>query len=168
MTPAHHWYWNVSFGLGWVRRRQHSLAQAVLALFCAAWLQAAVVPCVMAHASEPAQHSAPAAHQHHESRASHDHGAKAAAQSTDGASHPCLYCPPGSSDADSCDGHGGCAFMHDPQVDARAAGVIFTALPTSFIVSLPATLVVADCASASIPDDIPRISLSVSYCRFLE
>ena len=168
MPPAHHRYWIVSFGLGWVRRQQQSLSRVVLALFCAAWLQAAVVPCVMAHAWAPAHHSAPAAQQHHEPEASHDHGAMTAEQSADGGSHPCLYCPPGISDGESCDGHGGCAFPHDPQVDARAAGVIFTALPTSFVVSLPAAPVVADSAGASIPEDIPRISFSVSYCRFIE
>lgn len=91
-----------------------------------------------------------------------------AEHSSGGVSHPCLYCPPGAADGGSCDGHGGCAFPHDPQVDARAAGVIFTALPVSFVVTLPAELVGTDGVGAAIADDIPRISLSVSYCRFLE
>ncbi|MFO1408418.1 MAG: hypothetical protein U1F08_12940 [Steroidobacteraceae bacterium] len=39
--------------LQWVRRHERSLARVVLALFCVAWLQAAVVPCAMAAPSMP-------------------------------------------------------------------------------------------------------------------
>ncbi len=40
----------VTIGLNWVRQRQRVLTRAVLALFVLAWLQAAALPCVMAHA----------------------------------------------------------------------------------------------------------------------
>jgi hypothetical protein len=120
----------------------------VLALFCAAWLQAAIVPCVMAHAG-------------------HDHDAMASPQDAHAAAPPCVYCPAGQ-DGDSCDGHGGCAYPHDPQVDARAAGALFTALPVSLVLPAPAAAVVADRARYRPPDAIPRVSLSVSYCRFIE
>jgi hypothetical protein len=128
---------DLKFGLRWIRRRQHPLTRAVLALFCAAWLQAAIVPCVMAHAGDTVvQPESPAHHQHdeHSVHAGHDHEAMAAGHETGGATHPCLYCPPGDSSSASCDDHGGCAYPHDPQVDARAAGALFTALPVSFVV----------------------------------
>jgi len=134
----------VNFGLHCVRRRQRSLAKGVLALFCAAWLQAAIVPCVMAHASES------------ESQ-----------QDADPAAPPCPYCPtpdPGP----SCDGHGGCAYPHDPQVDARAAGALFTALPVSSVLPSPATPVVAHRVGPRLPAAVPKLSFSVSYCRFIE
>lgn len=154
----------VNPGLHWVRRRQHSLARVVLALFCAAWLQAALVPCVMAHGAAPAA-DAVAAHSH-DDHGGHDRAGMPAGPTDGDSSPPCVYCPPG--DAGTCDGHGGCAFPHDPQVDARAAGLIFTALPASFVVPLPAPRVVADRAGSDVPDAIPRVSLTVSYCRFIE
>jgi len=131
------------FGLAWVRRRQRSLARGVLALFCAAWLQAAVVPCVMAHDGQ-----------------ANDDGA---------AGHPCVYCPP---DADhgstgGCDGRD-CSYPHEPRVDARAVGVIFMALPVAFVLPAPATKIATDCSASAVPEAIPRVSLSVSYCRFIE
>ena len=141
----------VNFGLHWVRRHQRFLTRGMLALFCAAWLQAAIVPCVMAHGG-------------------HDHPAMAAGQEAGGTSHPCPYCPPQDSDAGStsCDGHGGCAYPHDPQVDARAAGTLFTALPVAFVAPSPGALVLSSCADPVVPATITRISLSVSYCRFIE
>jgi len=158
----------VYFGLGCIRRRQRSLTRAVLALFFAAWLQAAIVPCVMAHADDsPARTEAPAVLQH-DSHAGHDHAAMLAEQAADGSSHPCLYCPPDVAGADSCEGHGGCAYPHEPQVDARAAGAIFAAVPVSFVVPSPGALVVADRAEPAVPDFIPRVSFAVSYCRFIE
>lgn len=133
----------VMFGLTWVRRRQRSLARAVLALFCAAWLQAAIVPCVMAHDDRE-----------------HDGGA---------AGHPCLYCPPDADhgSAGGCDGRD-CAYPHEPQVDARAVGVIFTALPVAFVLPAQAVSSATDCSVVAVPEAIPRIRLSVSYCRFIE
>jgi len=137
----------------------------VLALFCAAWLQAAIVPCVMAHA---AQDAAPAAaHQGHAAMAGHDHDDMAAEHEADGEGSPCVYCPPADSGHGSCDGHA-CLFPHDPQVDARAASVLFSALPVAFVLPMPDAVLVADRAGPAVPEAIPRVSLSVSYCRFIE
>jgi hypothetical protein len=161
----------VKFGLRWIRRRQHPLTRAVLALFCAAWLQAAIVPCVLAHAGDTVvQPESPAHHQHgeHSAHAAHDHEAMTAGHDAGGATHPCLYCPPGDPGSASCDDHGGCAYPHDPQVDARAAGALFAALPVSFVVPSPAAPVVANRAVPAVPGRIPKVSLSVSYCRFIE
>ena len=153
----------VTSGLAWVRRRQRSLARGVLALFCAAWLQAAIVPCVMAHDGDVPVQAAPT-DDHHRHMAhdgqQHDSGA---------AGHPCVYCPP---DADhggagSCDGRD-CAYPHEPQVDARAVGVIFMALPVAFVLPAQAISTATDCGVAAVPEAIPRVSLSVSYCRFIE
>jgi hypothetical protein len=140
----------------------------VLALFCAAWLQAAIVPCVMAHAADLAPAPQPQAHHQHDVHTAHQHGGAAAEQHAASASHPCLYCPPGESGTPSCDGHGGCAYPHDPQVDARGAGVLWAAVPVSFVTPLPATLVHANRTDAGLADVVPRVSLSVSYCRFIE
>ena len=44
----------------WVRRHQRSFARVLLALFCMAWLQAAVVPCTMAApAMQDCEHHCP-------------------------------------------------------------------------------------------------------------
>ncbi len=153
----------VMFGLAWVRRRQRSLARGVLALFCAAWLQAAIVPCVMAHDGDVAVQAA-ATDDHHQ-HAAHDGQAN-----DDGvAGHPCLYCPPDADhgSAGGCDGRD-CAYPHEPQVDARAVGVIFMALPVAFVLPAPAATIATDCSASSVPEAIPRVSLSVSYCRFIE
>jgi hypothetical protein len=140
----------------------------VLALFCAAWLQAAIVPCVMAHADDATARTEAPAMLQHDSHGGHDHAAMLAEQATGKSSHPCLYCPPGNAGSDSCDSHGGCAYPHEPQVDARTAGAIFAALPVSFVVPSPAARVVADRAEPAPPDFIPRVRLSVSFCRFIE
>jgi hypothetical protein len=123
-----------------VRRRQHALTRAVLALFCLAWLQAAALPCVMAHAASNAP-----------------------------ASHHCPYCPPGDSPAPSCDQQADCAYPHQPQVDARAAASLFVAMPTA-VAWQPADAVEVACVlPVSAPaEPVPRIPLSVSYCRYLE
>ena len=164
-APRPHQVQGVKFGLQWIRRRQPSLARGALALFCATWLQAAVVPCVMAHAA--AQESAPAAHHGHAAMAGHDHGAMAAAHAGGGDAAPCIYCPPSDSGHGSCDGHD-CVFPHDPQVDARAGGVLSSALPVAFVLPTPAAGRVASRASIAVPEAIPRIPLSISYCRFIE
>jgi len=158
----------VEFGLAWLRRRQRSLSRAVLALFCAAWLQAAVAPCVMAHGEAAPQPGEVPVHQGHGAHGGHDHGAMLAEQASAGTSHPCLYCPPGESGGDSCDGHGGCAYPHDPTVDARGAGAIFAAVPASFFAPLTGVQRIVLRAEFSADAAIPRVPLSVSYCRFLE
>jgi len=151
----------VYFGLAWFRQRQRSLARAVLALFCAAWLQAAVVPCVMAHGDAvPPSDEMP-------QQGGHDHAAMGMGQGHGDASHPCVYCPPDGSSDDSCDGHGGCAYPHDPQVDARA-GAIFAAVPVPVFAPLPRVTRFTQLVESSAVDAVPRISLSVSYCRFIE
>lgn len=155
----------MTFGLRWIRRRQRSLTRGVLALVCAAWLQAAVVPCVMAHDGSPAP--AAASHAQHEGHAAHGHASPSAPADEARPGHPCLYCPPGAHDTDDC-GEQGCAYPHGPQVDARAAGAIFAALPVPFVVPLEGKPVVAGQPPPSSHARVPRVSLSVSYCRFIE
>ena len=158
----------VDFGLAWVRRRQRSLTRVVFASFCAAWLQAAVVPCVMAHAGDPVPRvEAPAGHDH-AAHPGHEHAPMSGSHAAGHESHPCLYCPPDDAGAGSCDGHGGCAYPHEPQVDARAAGVIFAAVPVSFVAPSPGALLVEHRADPSVPDVVPRVSFAVCYCRFIE
>jgi hypothetical protein len=158
----------VDFGLAWLRRRQRSLARAVLTLFCAAWLQAAIVPCVMAHGGTASQPDEASVHQGHEMHGGHDHAAMLAEQGGGGPSHPCLYCPSGESGGESCDGHGGCSYPHDPTVDARGAGAIFAAVPASYFAPLPGVQRVVLRAESSADAVIPRVPISVSYCRFIE
>jgi hypothetical protein len=160
----------LNIGLHWIRRRQRSLARGVLALVCAAWLQAAIVPCVMAHESAfAAPQAGITSHHQHDAHAGHHDGTMVAAQDAGATASPCLYCPPSGSGSTSCDGHGGCAYPHDPQVDARAAGALFAALPAAtFVVHAPLERAVAYRASPALLEDIPRVRLSVCYCRFLE
>jgi hypothetical protein len=163
--PSAYQVHGVKSGLQWFRCRQRSLARGVLALFCAAWLQAAIVPCVMAHASREAP---PSTAQHaHGAAAGHDHGAMPGMHHADGEPSPCIYCPPADAEHGSCDGHG-CAFPHDPQMDARAASVLFSAVPLAFVLPTPGTVLVAARASPVTSEAIPRVPLSVSYCRFIE
>jgi hypothetical protein len=128
-------------GIEWMRRRERALARAVLALFCLAWLQVAALPCAMAHAP-------------------------AVAEVADG---HCAYCPTDTGAALSCDEHGGCAYPHEPRIDARAAAPLFVAMP-----AFAATPFVAPASqgyrlpAVGPPEDIPRPSLSVRYCRYLE
>ena len=130
------------YGLHWVRRHQRYLTRAVLALFCLAWLQAAALPCVMAHAGTP---DAAAAGEH------------------------CPYCPPTDASSPSCDDGAGCPYPHQPQVDARAAAALFVAVPVFQV--LP-SFAAADHAARppvpALPESIPRVPLSVSYCRYIE
>lgn len=159
------------FGLEWIRRRQRTLARVALGLFCAAWLQAAIVPCVMAHGAAPASPSEPLytdVHQHHDgARAGHDHDAPPVDHAA-GASHPCLYCPPDAAASGDCGSHGGCAYPHDPQVDARAAGAILLAIPVASAPVAPAATPVSHRTNLAVPQAVPKVSLAVSYCRFLE
>jgi hypothetical protein len=157
----------LDLGLHWIRRRQRSLTRAALAIFFAAWLQAAIVPCVAAHGSVEAQspHDSSSVHGHAAGTAHAGHGA-------DGAAQHCIYCPPGDHASDSgsgsCDSHGGCAYLHDPQVDGRTAGALFAALPASYVVPAPGAQVLARCVLPPSSHRAPRIRLSVSYCRFIE
>jgi hypothetical protein len=114
----------------------------VLALFVLAWLQAAAMPCVMAHAGSP--DAAPPG-------------------------HDCPYCPPAEGAQHGCDDQGTCAYPHEPQVDARVAAGMFLALPVSFVMpfvdSAAPNLALPDAART---EPIPRVPISVSYCRYLE
>jgi hypothetical protein len=157
----------LDLGLHWIRRRQRSLTRAALAIFFAAWLQAAIVPCVAAHGSVEAQspHDSSSVHGHAAGTAHAGHGA-------DGAAQHCIYCPPVDHSADSgsgsCDAHGGCAYLHDPQVDGRASGALFAALPASYVVPSPGAQVDARCVIPPSRHHTGGVRLSVSYCRFIE
>lgn len=158
-------------GLASVRRRQRSLTRAVLALFLAAWLQAALAPCAMAHGQQAgAGGPAPAGHAAH-GAPGHDagHHGGDAPHHGDVQAHPCIYCLPGTDHGASadCDGRD-CAYPHEPQVDGRAAGLLFAALPVAFFAPAPAASVVADCSESSVAEAVPRNRLSISYCRFNE
>lgn len=125
-----------------VRRRQRSLARVVLALFCLAWLQAAVVPCAMATAASAAM---PAGAQH------------------------CPYCPQGGDSSPAANHDGTCAYPHQAQVDARAAAILFVAVPVSSFT--PMTDVAAQgllLPAAVNPDPVPRIPIPLRFCRYLE
>jgi hypothetical protein len=140
----------------------------VLTLFCAAWLQAAIVPCVMAHGEAAPQSGEASVHPGQDAHGGHDHAAMLAEQGEGDAAHPCLYCPPGEAGGESCDGHGGCAYPHDPTVDARGAGAIFAAVPATFFAPLPGVRRAVLRAESSVAAAVPRVPLSVSYCRFIE
>jgi hypothetical protein len=116
----------------------------VLALFCLAWLQTAALPCVMAHTA-PSGASAPA--------------------------HHCPYCPPDDSSSpwSSCDDHGNCAYPHQPQVDARDAAALFAAIPAArFVPSFDATRHEIRAPGSALPEPVPRLPLSLTYCRYIE
>jgi len=124
-----------------VRRRQRALARGVLALFCLAWLQAAVVPCAMA-------------------------GAAAATMPANG--QHCPYCPQGESTPAITDHAGACAFPHQPQVDGRASA-LFVAIPAASFTPVVGLVGGADRAPAiELPEPVPRVPIALSYCRFLE
>lgn len=135
-------------GLHWIRRRQRTLAQGVLALFCLVWLQAALIPCAMALAPQ---------------------GGMAA-----GAEEHCVYCPQAGQPADAAveQAPSGCLYPDgSAQVDTRVAFVAALSVPlaaSAFV--LPP---VAD-GHALVPTRtgdaaaIPRPPLAVSYCRYLK
>lgn len=156
----------MEFGLRWVRRRQRALSRGVLALFCLAWLQAAVVPCVMAHGQDTVTSPQAAAHAHDDAGAMSGHDAMMSGAS-DHSAHPCPYCPPAGA-ADCGDGQVECAYPHGPQVDVRAAGALFVAVPATPVAPSPGVLLIEDRAIPAVPAIPPRVSISVSYCRFLE
>jgi len=132
----------VDFALHWVRRRQCALARGVLALFCLAWLQAAVVPCAMASAGS--------------------------ATMPGGGEH-CVYCPPNASTSPAADHGGTCTYPHEPQVDARAAVALFMAVPVaSFSVMLDVAPSDIHARAATLQDPVPRVPIQLSFCRYLE
>jgi hypothetical protein len=113
----------------------------VLALFCLAWLQVAVVPCAMADVGTV---SAPAA------------------------GHHCPYCPPGDSSPPASSHGSACAYPHAPQVDARQLA-LFVAIPVS--ISEPVLVAAGHelaASAATLPEPVPRVPIALSYCRFLE
>jgi hypothetical protein len=172
-------------GLQWIRRRQRTLARAVLPLVALAWLQVAAVPCVAAHQSAglvaAVPHESGDAHSGQD-HASHDHAAHDPAAYAPAAHHgaqdaatapshgPCIYCPPQhAGDCDPDDTGGRCAFPHAPQVDARVAALAIAppvALTSFASPPEPAQTVVRPYADR--PEPVPRRPLSVSYCRFNE
>jgi hypothetical protein len=122
-----------------VRQRQRVLTKGVLALFCLAWLQVAAIPCVMASAG-PAQPG-----------------------------HECPYCPPADTAPAGCDDHGACAYPHGPQVDARATAPLFLALPATLVLpSFDAINGGAEVSVAALPEPVPRVPISIGFCRFIE
>lgn len=157
-------------GIHWFRRRQRTLARAALALFALAWLQAAAVPCAMAHDMGG---SAPAVPQLHDGgHAGHGPGHDGhAGHGTPQSQGPhCPYCPP-SADADgaACDHASNCAFPHDPRIDARTLNALLGPPPIP-LVALEARLEVPALRSAAGDParDVPRRPLAISFCRFIE
>jgi hypothetical protein len=130
-------------GLTWFRSRQRALTQGVLALFCLVWLQVALLPCAMATVPD----------------------------GMSGAEEHCPYCPPAPGpDASGQDGPTACGYPDGPQVDTR--GTLATAAAPT-VAPLPILLApLHELVAAPVPDDpdaqLPRTSLAVSYCRFLE
>lgn len=114
----------------------------MLALFCLAWLQTAALPCAMAH-SGPMPTGAQAEH--------------------------CPYCPPADSPATTCHDGADCAYPHEPQVDARVAASLFVAIaPVQFLPPALASASMRSVVENAAPEPVPRVPLSVSYCRFIE
>lgn len=157
-------------GIKWIRSRQRALARAALVLFALAWLQAAVVPCTMAlatdHTTAAAQSPQVDAHEGHglghEGHAGHDSSA-----SQD--SH-CPYCPPAPDGAGSdCDHESECSFPHDPRIDARTLTAFFGPPPSQFL-DLGSRLdaPVLRLSASDVSRDVPRRPLAISYCRFIE
>lgn len=164
-------------GLQWIRRRQRTLARAVLPLVALAWLQVAAVPCVAAHQSAGLVAAMP--HESGHAHAGHTHDTTAPAPAAHHGAHdaptssshgPCIYCPPQHAGCEGGDEAGGrCAFPHDPQVDARVAALAIVpplALTSFALPPEPAQAVRR--LSADRPEPIPRCPLTVSYCRFNE
>ena len=158
--------------LHWVRRRLPRLTKSVLAVFCLAWLQTTLLPCTAAHAlsgperdrsaGEPVSVIDRDATGHHGSA----HHAAHQPQPESG-SAPCPYCPPvGPTD---CDSDERCAYPHDPQIDIRAAAEMALLLPGAAPVLIAEDVPVAAASrGADLPVVVPRQSLTIRYCRFIE
>jgi hypothetical protein len=157
-------------GLLWVRRKQQRLTKSVLAVFCLAWLQMAALPCTSIHAAIPADESvATLSHGHGSAHMTEDHvGHANAGEAAHHAGTPCHYCPT-PADGDACEDAGACAFPHGPQADLRAAAAMACLLPAL----VPLAVVgpsrgIEMFARLDRPSPIPRRSLTLSYCRFIE
>ena len=151
------------FGLQWVRRRQRSLAKGVVALFCLAWLQVAALPCVMAHDGV----ASPVTAASHVGHGGAPQGMPASPPGTPG--EHCPYCPPGTQATPDCSEHGGCAYPHGPQVDARLATSLFVPLVGTVSVRTVHVRTLDRTGETVEPLRLPsRVPLSVSYCRFIE
>jgi hypothetical protein len=151
-----------------LRRRERRLALGVLPLFCLVWLQLAAAPCAAFH-DTPTQ-----AHQHGASAGDagagghgHEPAGDPAAPQGSGDAPPCAWCPP-QDGTDHCADGSRCAFPHEPQVDARVP-MVFLPAPDA-----PTHPVTADApvellrATEERPGPIPRRSLAIHYCRFIE
>jgi hypothetical protein len=174
------------------RRREPRLARSVLALFCLVWLQLALAPCIAAHAPEASSHrhgapqvpggaEAPGHAGHHgDAHATHGHdghhghgpagasdGAAPGLAESTRADGPCAWCPPQVA-GESCPDDSRCAFPHEPQVDARLPG-LFLPPPMAPVYPAPGDLAAALPQRVDErPAPVPRRSLAVSYCRFIE
>lgn len=159
----------MSSALGAVRRRQRALTRAVVALYGLAWLQAAVVPCAMAHGT-----AASATHAGHElaaeapPHARHGGGGPAASADPEATERPCPYCPTAEPGTGSCDDHGGCVYPHEPQVDARGAIALSAVPPASWSLQLSVPRHAAAPAVSELPAAASRVRIFVSYCRLIE
>ncbi len=149
-------------GLQWFRRRQHGLARVLLAAFCAAWLQFAILPCTTAHAAAPVD-----SHDHAQGHAA-AHGSADPAAPCHGtvvdADVDCLYCL-GDNPASGCD------YPHEARADLRDAGSSLPPLAfASFSAVVPELLspvsVAPDRRHARGPADTSS-SLQTLYCRRL-
>ena len=157
-------------GIQWFRRRQRTLARAALALFALAWLQAAVVPCAMAHDMDRTAPAAPQLHDGGHAGHGSGHDGHAGHGTPESPGSHCPYCPP-SADADGadCDHASDCAFPHDPRIDARTLTACFGPPPSPFVelgsrLEVPALRSAAGDSSPA----VPRRPLAISYCRFIE
>jgi len=158
----------LTIGLPWMRRRLRAVTRAVLALVCLAWLQIAIVPCVMAHTDAPPKHMPAAVEHQHAGHGGHDHADGSGQDARVGSDHPCLYCPPHDGDGAGCGDAGDCSYPHEPQVDARAATMLASAMPVGYVAHVPQLAAKAGLRGPDTADAVPRVSLSVSYCRFIE
>jgi hypothetical protein len=150
--------------LQWFRSRRQGLARVLLAAFCMAWLQVAVLPCTMAHAAAPV--------------GGHDH-ADGPADVHAAVQHGAEFTPPchGSVVDEDClyclgdERSSGCDYPHEARADLRDAGSLLPLLsPASFGAILPELSAdggtAADRRHARGPADISG-SLQTLYCRRL-
>jgi hypothetical protein len=146
--------------LQWFRQGQRGVARVLLAAFCAAWLQFAILPCTTAHAATPV-----AGHDYAEDHAAVAGGGGAAAPCHGTVvDNDCLYCL-GDGPAESCD------YPHEARVDLRDAGTSFAPLVlATFSAAVPvlstAGSTAADRRHARGPADTSS-SLQTLYCRRL-
>jgi hypothetical protein len=81
----------------------------------------------------------------------------------------CPYCPPADTQSAAAGHNGTCAYPHEAQVDGRSAGALFVALPAPTVdVGGAISTQVRTIAGVATPEPVPRVSLPVRYCRYLE